>query len=106
MSRLQHGDTYNTQNTVARLIDDFTQRIIACPPGICPIDLQLSFLQVCHTQSCGKCVPCRVGLGQLTSLLNEVVDNKATEKTLKLIEEQQETSWFQPIVLSVLKQPE
>ena len=87
MSRLQHGDTYNTQNTVARLIDDFTQRIIACPPGICPIDLQLSFLQVCHTQSCGKCVPCRVGLGQLASLLNEVVDNKATEKTLKLIEE-------------------
>ena len=49
--------------------------------------MQLAFLKVCHAQTCGKCVPCRVGLGQLERLLEKVLDNEATMETLELIEE-------------------
>ena len=41
---------------------EFTQRIVTNPPGVCPVDMQLAFLKVCHAQTCGKCVPCRIGL--------------------------------------------
>ncbi len=49
--------------------------------------LQLSFLKLCHAQTCGKCVPCRIGLGQLQNLLEQVLDGTATMDTLALIEE-------------------
>ena len=51
------------------------------------MDMQLSFLKVCHAQTCGKCVPCRVGLGQLENLLEDVLNNRATLETLHLIKE-------------------
>ena len=48
--------------------------------------MQLAFLKVCHAQTCGKCVPCRIGLGILEDLLESVLDNTATMETLDLIE--------------------
>ena len=45
------------------------------------------FLEICHAQSCGKCVPCRVGLGQLKNLITDVLDGKATIRTLTEIHE-------------------
>ena len=38
-------------------------------------------------ESCGKCVPCRVGLGQLKNLITDVLDGKATIRTLTEIHE-------------------
>lgn len=46
-----------------------------------------AFLEICHAQSCGKCVPCRVGLGQLKNLITDVLDGKATIRTLTEIQE-------------------
>ena len=34
-----------------------------------------------------KCVPCRIGLGQLKNLITDVLDGKATLKTLDLMED-------------------
>lgn len=48
--------------------------------------MSLSFLRLCHAQTCGKCVPCRIGLGQLTTLLEQVLDSTATPETIDLIE--------------------
>ena len=58
----------------------------ASPTGICPVDLTASFLKMCHAQSCGKCTPCRIGLGTLEKLLESVLDGKATMQTLEAIE--------------------
>ena len=44
------------------------------------------FLKLCHAQSCGKCTPCRIGLGQLENLLEQVLDGEADEETLILME--------------------
>ncbi len=86
MSRLSVVSTDKVNSTTEKLMKEFTQRIVANPPGVCPVDMQLAFLKVCHAQTCGKCVPCRVGLGKLEELLEDVLDNKATMRTLDLIE--------------------
>lgn len=85
MSRLHLETQTQTQRTVERLYKDLERHLIASPPGACPIDLQLSFLKLCHAQTCGKCVPCRIGLGQLQHLLEDVLNGKATRQTIEVI---------------------
>ena len=43
-------------------------------------------IKIC-AQTCGKCVPCRIGLGQLNHFIKDVLDGKATMKTLDYMEE-------------------
>ena len=85
--RLKVGESKRQDITTKLLMQEFEQRIVASPPGVCPVDLQLAFLKVCHAQTCGKCVPCRIGLGQLENLLEDVLNNRATMDTLALIKE-------------------
>lgn len=86
MSRLDITTPNRAQTVVEGLYKDLERRIIASPPGLCPVDMAASFLKLCHAQTCGKCVPCRVGLGQLESLINDVLDGNATLNTIDLIE--------------------
>ncbi|WP_324823756.1 NAD(P)-binding protein [Sinanaerobacter sp. ZZT-01] len=74
MSRLDIKTRDRAQTVVEGLYKDLERRIIASPPGLCPVDMASSFLKLCHAQTCGKCVPCRVGLGQLEHLLDDVLD--------------------------------
>ena len=86
MSRLKIAIENEVVQTVERLYKDLERRIVASPPGICPVDLALNFLRLCHAQTCGKCVPCRIGLGQLATYLEDVLDGRATMATLGEIE--------------------
>ena len=86
MSRLDIKTPSRAQTVVEGLYRDMERRIAASPPGLCPVDMSLSFLQLCHAQPCGKCVPCRIGLGQLTLLINQVLDGEATMETIAIIE--------------------
>lgn len=85
MSRLSVVETGKMRTTGEELRKQFAQRIAANPPGVCAVEQQLAMLKVCHAQTCGKCVPCRIGLGQLEELLEDVLDDRASEETLKLI---------------------
>ena len=85
MSRMQIVTPNAAQLTVERLYKDMERRIVASPPGLCPVDLQLSFLRLCHSQTCGKCVPCRVGLGQLQRLIESVLEGNARMSVIDLI---------------------
>ena len=86
MSRLSITTKNQAQTTVETLYKDLERRIDASQPGLCPVDLAASFVHMCHTQSCGKCTPCRIGLGQLENLMNKVLDGEAEEETLDVIE--------------------
>ena len=68
------------------LYRDMERRIASSPLGLCPVDMALNFLRLCHAQTCGKCVPCRIGLGQLAVLIEQVLDRTATLETIDLIE--------------------
>ena len=86
MSRLDIKSPSRAETVVENLYRDVERRIAASPPGLCPVDMALSFLRLCHAQSCGKCVPCRIGLGQLSLLLEQVLSGTATTSTLVTIE--------------------
>ena len=86
MSRLDIKSPSRAQTVVDNLYRDVERRIAASPPGLCPVDMSLSFLQLCHAQSCGKCVPCRIGLGQLSKLIATVLDGTADMSTIAIIE--------------------
>ena len=86
LSRLDIKNPSRAQTVVDNLYRDVERRIAASPPGLCPVDMSLSFLQLCHAQTCGKCVPCRIGLGQLTKLISQVLDGTANMDTVRIIE--------------------
>ena len=87
MSRLVIPTNSEAQNVVEGLYKDLERRIIASPPGLCPVDLTAAFLKMCHAQTCGKCVPCRIGLAQLSNLLEDILNGKGTTKHLTMLEE-------------------
>lgn len=53
------------------------------PPGMCPISLYRSLLQISMNQSCGKCVPCKDGLVEVDRMLHEILVGAADEDTPK-----------------------
>jgi len=74
LNRLSIRSQDEAQKTIAGLYKDLERRIIASPPGQCPVDLAVSFLRLCHSQSCGKCVPCRVGIRQLQDMMENILN--------------------------------
>ena len=86
MSRLSIVTPSQGEKVMQTLYREMENRIAASPPDVCPVDMALAFLRLCHAQTCGKCVPCRIGLGQLTILIEKILDGEATSKDLELIE--------------------
>ena len=87
MSRLEIASPKKAKIVMEGLYKDLERRIESSPPGLCPVDMARAFLELCHAQTCGKCVPCRIGLGQLNNFIREVLDGKATMKTLDIMEQ-------------------
>jgi len=50
------------------------------------VDVARFFMEFCKSESCGKCVPCRVGTSQLYDLLDRVRSRKASRRDLVRIE--------------------
>ena len=86
MSRLSIETPGRAQNVLDGLHRDMKRRIGASAYGLCPVDMSLNYLRLCHAQTCGKCVPCRIGLGQLEVLIEQVLDRTATMETINIIE--------------------
>ena len=86
MSRLEVKTPGQAQAVVEQLYRNMERRIAASPPGLCPVDMALNFLDLCRAQTCGKCVPCRVGLTQLSNMIREVLDGEPSMKILNRIE--------------------
>ena len=87
MSRLELDSPKKARIVMEELYKDLERRIESSPPGLCPVDMSRAFLELCHAQTCGKCVPCRIGLGQLNHFIKDVLDGKATMETLEVMEQ-------------------
>ena len=72
MSRLEIPTKGRSELVIEGLYRDLERRIEASPPGLCPVSVTKAFLELCRVQTCGKCVPCRIGLVQLTNLIADV----------------------------------
>lgn len=53
----------------------------------CMVDVARYFMEFCMSESCGKCIPCRVGTAQMYDLLNKITQGEATLDDLAQLEE-------------------
>ena len=61
MSRLEIASPKRAKIVMKGLYKDLERRIESSPPGLCPVDMARAFLELCHAQTCGKCLPSRIG---------------------------------------------
>lgn len=60
--------------------------LIVMDDSACMVDVAKYFMDFCRSESCGKCVPCRVGTTQLTTLLRRITDGEADPHDLEQLE--------------------
>ena len=53
----------------------------------CMVDVARYFIEFTHSESCGKCIPCRVGLDTSLRILNAFTQGKAAEEDLERLDE-------------------
>jgi bidirectional [NiFe] hydrogenase diaphorase subunit len=53
----------------------------------CMVALARYFMEFCMSESCGKCIPCRVGTAQMYGLLTRITQGQAAAADLQLLEE-------------------
>jgi NADH-quinone oxidoreductase subunit F len=53
----------------------------------CMVDVARYFIEFTHSESCGKCVPCRVGLDKALRILRNFTNGKGVENDLEALDE-------------------
>jgi bidirectional [NiFe] hydrogenase diaphorase subunit len=61
--------------------------MIVMDESSCMVDVAKYFMDFCMTESCGKCIPCRVGTYQMHRLLDTITRLQAGPKDVALLEE-------------------
>jgi bidirectional [NiFe] hydrogenase diaphorase subunit len=61
--------------------------MIVMDDSVCMVDVARFFMDFCRAESCGKCVPCRVGTVQMHGLLSRIGGGSATYADLAQLEE-------------------
>ncbi|MFP4425421.1 MAG: NADH-ubiquinone oxidoreductase-F iron-sulfur binding region domain-containing protein [Spirochaetaceae bacterium] len=60
--------------------------LVVMNDATCMVQVARFFMQFTQHESCGKCVPCREGTRQLLELLDDIIQGRADEQTLELLE--------------------
>jgi bidirectional [NiFe] hydrogenase diaphorase subunit len=61
--------------------------MIVMDESSCMVDVAKYFMDFCMTESCGKCVPCRVGTYQMHRILSAITNMTAISQDLSMLEE-------------------
>ncbi len=57
----------------------------------CMVDVAKYFLAFLQDESCGKCVPCRLGIERMLEIVTDITEGKGTPEKVELLEELAET---------------
>ncbi|MCD6353553.1 MAG: 4Fe-4S binding protein, partial [Proteobacteria bacterium] len=57
----------------------------------CMVDVAKYFLTFLQDESCGKCVPCRIGIDRMLEIITDITEGRGTEEQLDLLEDVAET---------------
>ncbi|WP_435008237.1 NADH-ubiquinone oxidoreductase-F iron-sulfur binding region domain-containing protein [Tundrisphaera lichenicola] len=60
---------------------------VAVGSDACMVDFALNCVRFYRNESCGKCVPCRVGSQKLTDILDQITQGKFPHKDLKVVDD-------------------
>ena len=65
--------------------------MVVMDESTCMIDVAKYFLEFLIDESCGKCVPCRIGLSRILEIIRDITIGKGTLEKLELLKETAET---------------
>ncbi|MCI0477097.1 MAG: NADH-quinone oxidoreductase subunit F, partial [Anaerolineales bacterium] len=65
--------------------------MVSVDDATCMVDLARYFLTFTQEESCGKCVPCRIGTRKLLNILTKISRGRATEHDLEKLDSLCET---------------
>ncbi|MEA2085533.1 MAG: NADH-ubiquinone oxidoreductase-F iron-sulfur binding region domain-containing protein, partial [Chloroflexota bacterium] len=65
--------------------------MIVMDEGTCMVDIARYFINFLEGESCGKCVPCREGLKQMSQILTGITEGRGKEGDIELLERLSET---------------
>ena len=68
--------------------------MIVMDEDTCMVDIARYFLAFTQEESCGKCVPCRIGTRQLSEILSSITQGKGKEGDIKRLEDLAQTVKF------------
>jgi NADH-quinone oxidoreductase subunit F len=66
--------------------------MIVMDEDTCLVDVARYFIDFLTDESCGKCVPCREGLGQMLKILTNITEGKGNEGDIEVLEELSEVA--------------
>ncbi|MBN2158515.1 MAG: NADH-quinone oxidoreductase subunit NuoF [Spirochaetes bacterium] len=61
--------------------------VLVCDEGTCAVDFLMQILSFFEHESCGQCVPCRVGTAQLHALVKKIAERRGTEQDIDALVE-------------------
>ncbi len=61
--------------------------MIVMDESSCMVDVAKYFMDFCMTESCGKCIPCRVGTYQMHRILSAITNMTATAADITMLEQ-------------------
>ena len=82
MRPLEIKKTSKAEREVQTICAEMSQKLASDAGNMCPVEFTATLLRLFRSRSCGKCVPCRIGLGELADLLEDMLDGKGSRETL------------------------
>jgi NADH:ubiquinone oxidoreductase subunit F (NADH-binding)/(2Fe-2S) ferredoxin/NAD-dependent dihydropyrimidine dehydrogenase PreA subunit len=61
--------------------------LVVMDEGTCMVNVAHYFLKFLIDESCGKCVPCRIGVRRMCEIVGEIAEGRGTEQMLSLLED-------------------
>jgi len=84
----QHLDTPVDYESLAKLGSIMgSGGMIVMDETSCMVDVAKYFMDFCKSESCGKCIPCRVGTAHMHDILTKITNGDATMNDLSTLEE-------------------
>jgi len=65
--------------------------MVVMDESTCMVDVAKYFLNFLIDESCGKCVPCRIGLRRMRDIIEDITEGRGTKEQLDLLEDTAET---------------
>jgi NADH:ubiquinone oxidoreductase subunit F (NADH-binding)/NAD-dependent dihydropyrimidine dehydrogenase PreA subunit len=61
--------------------------LVVVDEDTCMVDMARYFLNFTKNESCGQCIPCRLGTSQMYNILEDITEGRGKPEDLKLLEE-------------------
>ena len=65
--------------------------MVVMDEGSCMVDVARYFLEFLQDESCGKCLPCRVGIDRMLEIITDITEGRGTTEQLDLLEDLADT---------------